>query len=192
VIFVKIAYATWSETSRPERKAQEREVYARAGCGTVAVLSVDHLRFLVMHRQPALRQPPCDGPHQLFGLLLAAAVISDDWEQMYGHPIYFLETFIDAERFRGTCYRAANWVLMGRATGRAVLSGLALRKTSLDGRTGQTGFRHRHNSPVAFAMGPAIARGLCPTTGSRANGDSSLASRTKISNPLSLLPRFLG
>jgi hypothetical protein len=37
---------------------------------------------------------------------------------MYGHPIYFLETFIDSERFRGTCYCAANWVLMGRTTGR--------------------------------------------------------------------------
>jgi hypothetical protein len=47
-----------------------------------------------------------------------AACISDDWQQMYGHPIYFLETFIDPERFRGTCYRAANWVLMGRTTGR--------------------------------------------------------------------------
>ena len=47
-----------------------------------------------------------------------AARISDDSEQMYDHPIYFLETFIDPERFRGTCYRAANWVLMGRTTGR--------------------------------------------------------------------------
>jgi len=47
-----------------------------------------------------------------------AAQISDHWQQMYGHPIYFLETFIDPERFRGTCYRAANWVLMGRTTGR--------------------------------------------------------------------------
>jgi hypothetical protein len=47
-----------------------------------------------------------------------AARISDDWEQMYGHPIYFLETFVDPERFRGICYRAANWVLLGRTTGR--------------------------------------------------------------------------
>ena len=47
-----------------------------------------------------------------------AARISADWQQMYGHPIYFLETFVDPERFRGTCYRAANWVLMGRTTGR--------------------------------------------------------------------------
>lgn len=44
--------------------------------------------------------------------------LSQDWERLYGHPIYFLETFIDPERFRGTCYRAANWVLLGRTTGR--------------------------------------------------------------------------
>lgn len=44
--------------------------------------------------------------------------ISDDWQQMYGHPIYFLETFVDPERFRGTCYRAANWIWLGRTTGR--------------------------------------------------------------------------
>src|SRR6266481_4733560 len=47
-----------------------------------------------------------------------AARISDDWERIYGHPIYFLETFVDPERFRGTCYRAANWVLLGKTTGR--------------------------------------------------------------------------
>jgi hypothetical protein len=47
-----------------------------------------------------------------------AVRISEDWQQMYGHPIYFLETFVDPERFRGTCYRAANWVLLGKTTGR--------------------------------------------------------------------------
>ena len=47
-----------------------------------------------------------------------AARISDDWQRIYGHPIYFLETFIDPHRFRGTCYHAANWVLLGRTTGR--------------------------------------------------------------------------
>jgi hypothetical protein len=41
-----------------------------------------------------------------------------DWSAVYGHPIYFLETFVDPERFHGTCYRAANWVLLGRTTGR--------------------------------------------------------------------------
>jgi len=41
-----------------------------------------------------------------------ASRISADWQRMYGHPIYFLETFIDPERFRGTCYRAAKWVVI--------------------------------------------------------------------------------
>ena len=44
--------------------------------------------------------------------------LSSDWERMYGHPVYFAETFIDPGRFRGTCYRAANWKFLGRTTGR--------------------------------------------------------------------------
>jgi hypothetical protein len=47
-----------------------------------------------------------------------AGRISADWQRIYGHPIYFLETFVDPERFRGTCYRAANWVVLGKTTGR--------------------------------------------------------------------------
>ena len=47
-----------------------------------------------------------------------AAVVSDDWQRMYCHPVYFAETFIDPGRFRGTCYRAANWRLLGLTTGR--------------------------------------------------------------------------
>lgn len=47
-----------------------------------------------------------------------AARLSADWEQVYGHPIYFAETFVDTERFRSTCYRAANWVVLGKTTGR--------------------------------------------------------------------------
>jgi hypothetical protein len=44
--------------------------------------------------------------------------ISADWQQLYGHPLYFLETFVDPGRFRGTCYRAANWQVLGRTSGR--------------------------------------------------------------------------
>jgi Domain of unknown function (DUF4338) len=47
-----------------------------------------------------------------------ASRISADWQRIYGHPIYFLETFVDPERFRGTCYCAANWVVLGKTTGR--------------------------------------------------------------------------
>ena len=44
--------------------------------------------------------------------------VSRDWEDVYGHPVYYLETFVDPGRFRGTCYRAANWIALGLTTGR--------------------------------------------------------------------------
>lgn len=47
-----------------------------------------------------------------------ARMLSADWQRLYGHPIYFVETFIDPQRFRGTCYRAANWTVLGTTTGR--------------------------------------------------------------------------
>ncbi len=47
-----------------------------------------------------------------------ASTLSKDWEQLYGHPVYFAETFIEPGRFRGTCYRAANWTVLGLTTGR--------------------------------------------------------------------------
>jgi hypothetical protein len=44
--------------------------------------------------------------------------LSEDWQHKYGHPIYLLETFVDTSRFPGTCYRAANWQVVGQTTGR--------------------------------------------------------------------------
>ena len=58
-------------------------------------------------------------PHLASHLLgRVTARLSRDWEQLYSHPVYFAETFIDPGRFRGTCYRAANWKLLGVTTGR--------------------------------------------------------------------------
>ncbi len=47
-----------------------------------------------------------------------ARALPQDWARVYGHPIYFLETFINPERFSGVSYRAANWILLGLTTGR--------------------------------------------------------------------------
>ena len=44
--------------------------------------------------------------------------LSADWQRLYSHPIYFTETFVDTLRYRGTCYRAANWSELGMTTGR--------------------------------------------------------------------------
>lgn len=43
--------------------------------------------------------------------------LSEDWQQRYGHPIALVETFVDPERFEGTCYRAANWTEIGVTKG---------------------------------------------------------------------------
>jgi len=47
-----------------------------------------------------------------------SAQLSADWLRVYAHPIYFTETFVDPERNRGTCYRAANWTALGLTKGR--------------------------------------------------------------------------
>lgn len=51
-------------------------------------------------------------------LALSARRLPDHWESHYGHRPLLLETLVDRNRFRGTCYRAANWIHVGQTTGR--------------------------------------------------------------------------
>ena len=44
--------------------------------------------------------------------------IEADWQRRYHHPVYLLESFVQQDRFHGTCYQAANWVQVGQTTGR--------------------------------------------------------------------------
>jgi Domain of unknown function (DUF4338) len=64
-----------------------------------------------------------------------AALVPQDWDRIYGHPVYYLETFIHPER-KGTCYRAANWIALGWTTGR-----------------GKQSNSHRPNRPLKRVMG---------------------------------------
>lgn len=77
-----------------------------------------NLRFLAYNRRflilPWVRIEQLASP--ILGRM--AVRISEDWQRLYGHPIYFLETFVDPERFRGTGYRAAHGILRGRTSGR--------------------------------------------------------------------------
>jgi hypothetical protein len=45
-------------------------------------------------------------------------ILPTDWQAIYNHRVYFLETFVDKDRFAGTCYNAANWIYLGDTTGR--------------------------------------------------------------------------
>lgn len=51
-------------------------------------------------------------------LSLAAKQVRIDWQERYGYEPVLLETFVDVELYRGTCYQAANWVKLGLTAGR--------------------------------------------------------------------------
>jgi len=68
---------------------------------------VNNVRFLIL---PHVRVK------YLASHLLArnAQILASEWMAVHGYPIYLLETFVDSSRFKGTCYRAANWVNVGQ------------------------------------------------------------------------------
>lgn len=69
-------------------------------------------------------------------------ILSADWERLYHHPVCFIETFVNAPQYKGTCYRAANWVYLGKTTGR--------------GKADQT---HIPNRPIKQVLGyPLVKR----------------------------------
>jgi hypothetical protein len=77
-----------------------------------------NIRF-VAYQSRFLILPWVHVPHLASHLLGALARrLCADWERVYAHPIYFTETFVDPSRYRGTCYRAANWTYLGMTTGR--------------------------------------------------------------------------
>jgi len=52
-------------------------------------------------------------------LALNIRQISDDWNRVYHFPLYLLETFVEQDRFKGTCYQASNWIRVGETKGTA-------------------------------------------------------------------------
>jgi hypothetical protein len=47
--------------------------------------------------------------------------VNKDWQEKYNHPIYLVETFVEKDRFLGTCYKASNWINVGQTQGRGKL-----------------------------------------------------------------------
>jgi uncharacterized protein DUF4338 len=106
-----IACMAWSSAPR-HLGSRDRFIgwSAQARLANIRLLAYN-TRFLIL--------PWVTVPHLASHLLgRIARRLSADWQAVYGHPIYFLETFVDPQRFRGTCYRAANWVHLGVTTGR--------------------------------------------------------------------------
>jgi hypothetical protein len=74
-------------------------------------LVASNVRFLVL---PWVRVPHLAS--KVLGRTLRR--LSADWQQRWGHPVLLAESFVDTSRFRGTCYRAANWRYLGMTAGR--------------------------------------------------------------------------
>jgi len=72
----------------------------------------NNTRFLIL---PWVRVPHLAG--HVLGRV--ARRIDEDWREKYGHGLRWLETFVERERFAGTCYRAANWQCVGQTQGRS-------------------------------------------------------------------------
>jgi hypothetical protein len=46
-------------------------------------------------------------------LAAMARVLPEHWQEAYGYRPLLLETFVEIARFKGTCYKAANWLYLG-------------------------------------------------------------------------------
>jgi Domain of unknown function (DUF4338) len=106
---------------------------AKARLANIGLLAYN-TRFLVL--------PWVSVPHLASHILgRMARTLSVDWQRLYGHPIYYLETFIDPQRFAGTCYRAANWKVLGVTTGR-----------------GKDDLTHKANRPIKQVLGYPLVK----------------------------------
>jgi hypothetical protein len=90
------AYVGWDETTKRRRLH----------------LVANNVRFLIL---------PWVRVRHLASKVLALNLrrLSADWQAVWKHPVLLAETFVDTTRFRGTCYRAANWVYLGQTAGRS-------------------------------------------------------------------------
>lgn len=129
-----IACAAWSSAPR-HLGSRDRYIgwSASARRANIGLLAYN-TRFLIL--------PWVTVPHLASHALgRMARVVSADWQRLYGHPIYWLETFIEPQRFRGTCYRAANWIELGVTTGR-----------------GKDDLTHRANRSIKQVLGYALVK----------------------------------
>jgi hypothetical protein len=92
---------------------------------------------LLAYNQRFLILPWVRVPHLASHILgRMARILPADWQRVYGHGVVFLETFVDPTRYRGTCYRAANWIDLGPTTGR-----------------GKNDLTHKANRPLKEILG---------------------------------------
>jgi hypothetical protein len=106
-----IACFFWSSAARHLGPRDRHIGWSQATRKATIRLIAYQSRFLIL---PWVRVPNLAS--HLLGRM--SRQLSSDWQRLYAHPVHFVETFVDPDRFRGTCYRAANWIFLGITTGR--------------------------------------------------------------------------
>lgn len=107
-----LALSGWAAAAMKSRLREEYVGWDAETRWQRLYLVANQVRFLVL---PWVKLP------NLASFVLARNLkrLSDDWDSIYSHPIFLAETFVDRERFHGTCYRAANWSYLGETWGAA-------------------------------------------------------------------------
>ncbi len=99
--------AAWSCAARDDYLGWDRET------------RINHLQHLTNNTR-FLILPWVRVPHLASHILsIVIRRIRGDWQKKYGHDLLLLETFVEIDRFRGTCYQAANWKYVGITKGRS-------------------------------------------------------------------------
>jgi len=106
-----IACLAWSSAPRHLKLRDRYLGWSEEACRRNVHLLAYNTRFLIL--------PWIEVSHLASHILgRMAKIVPADWQRLYAHPIYWLETFVDTSRFAGTCYRAANWQEIGTTQGR--------------------------------------------------------------------------
>jgi hypothetical protein len=107
VAFLAWGSAAWAIESRDKwigwtKEVKDRSLHKIANNIRFLILPWIRIKYLASHL-----------------LALSARQIREDWRKQFGSPIYLLETFVEENRFRGTCYKASNWTYLGKTKGSA-------------------------------------------------------------------------
>ena len=106
-----IACLAWSSAAR-HIGCRDRFIGWSAGSRRKHIhLIAYNTRFLIL---PWVRVPYLAS--HILGQMAKAVPV--DWQRVYNHRVYYFETFVDKDRFAGSCYKAANWIYLGDTTGR--------------------------------------------------------------------------
>ncbi|MCK5806397.1 MAG: ISAs1 family transposase [Lentisphaeria bacterium] len=105
-----VALLSWSAAAQHLRERERWIGWSYPQRRRRLALVANNARFLIL---PGIKCPNLASRV----LALCSSRLSADWQQAYSHPILVVESFVDSQLFRGTCYKAQGWQLLGETRG---------------------------------------------------------------------------